>query len=81
MPLTAAFTVNSNGAFFNGLFTVGARAYKGNTLMAQAAILIHELAHIISASGFQSDFGNAKAGSANDNLVNKNCGKLIEGLR
>jgi hypothetical protein len=79
--------VNSNGAFFKAkdstgaLLSVGARGYTGGTLKAQAAILIHELGHILDAAGFTPDFGDAKAGKLNDNLVDKNCGKLIGGLK
>lgn len=87
VPETAAFTVNANGAFFNSTtpdgkrFFVGTLGYVGNTLRGDATILIHELAHTLGAAGFQSDFGNDKAGAANDKLVDKNCGKLIGGLR
>ena len=96
IPLSApiAITVNDTGAFFNAklgdkTFTVGRRAYPGNTLKAQAAILIHELGHRMfengGAAGFQSDGGNTKearaAGRANDQLVDQYCGKLIGGLK
>jgi hypothetical protein len=85
-----AFTVNDQGAFFNAklgdrTFTVGRRAYNGNTLKAQAAILIHELGHLMNetggAAGFQPDAGKKEAGRANDNLVDENCGNLIKSLR
>jgi hypothetical protein len=89
VPLSAAFTVNDVGAFFNQYqngdqtkpFAVGARGYAGNTLRAQATILIHETAHIITVSGFQRDAGIPKAGKANDKLVDRNCRQLIEGLQ
>jgi RHS repeat-associated protein len=81
VPVTAALTVNNNGAFFNSGFKVGAKGYQGGTLQAQATILIHELAHILGAAGFQADNGNPAAGRSNDNLVNQNCGKLIAGLK
>jgi RHS repeat-associated protein len=90
VPGSAAFAVNDNGAFFNSTIngenvTVGPNHYTGGSLQAQAAILIHEIAHIMNpdggAPGFQKDFGNDKAGRSNDNLVNKNCGKLIGGLK
>jgi hypothetical protein len=87
VPSTAALTVNANGAFFQANATAGSRfkvgtpGYIGGTLQAQATILIHELAHILGAAGFQPDAGNATAGSANDKLVNQDCGKLIGGLK
>lgn len=79
------FTVNDIGAFFNAAdtqgrqFVVGTRDYAGNTVRAQLAILLHELAHQITVSGFQNDFGIPKAGKANDKLVDTNCRALIEG--
>jgi hypothetical protein len=90
LPDGAAIAVNDTGAFFNAklgdkTFTVGRRAYTGGTLKAQAAILVHELSHLMKAvggaAGFQSDAGNRKSGRANDKLVNQYCGKLIGGLK
>jgi hypothetical protein len=83
------FTVNDVGAFFNQFaggdqskpFEVGVRNYAGNTLRAQSTMLIHEVAHEITVAGFQSDFGNSKAGKANDKAVDSNCRQLIEGLQ
>jgi len=87
IPSNFAVTVNDNGSFFNAKdssgrsFLVGKRNYSGSTLRAQATILIHETAHLVSASGFQSDFGIPKAGKSNDALVDTNCRSLIEGLQ
>ena len=81
VPADAAFTVNDNGAFFSAGQSVGPRSYQGGTLRAQAQILIHELAHILGAAGVKSDFNDAKAGRANDELVDKKCGKLIRSLK
>jgi RHS repeat-associated protein len=87
VPAGTSITVNSNGAFFNatngsGLtYTVGTQSYTGGTLQAQATILIHELAHVLGVAGFLSDAGNAANGALNDQAVNKNCGKLIGGLK
>jgi hypothetical protein len=90
VPTGVAIAVNDTGAFFNAklgdkTFTVGRRAYTGGTLKGEAAILIHELGHLMNdaggAAGFQPDAGNRKAGRANDKLVDKYCGKLIGGLR
>jgi hypothetical protein len=83
------FTVNDAGSFFNQFvggdqskpFEVGIRKYAGNSLKAQATILIHEVAHQITVSGFQHDFGNPKAEKANDTAVDANCRQLIEGLQ
>jgi RHS repeat-associated protein len=87
VPADAAITVNSTGAFFTTTSTaganwvVGARGYAGGTLRAQATILIHELAHVLGAAGFKSDFGDPGAGRANDRLIDQNCRNLIERLR
>jgi hypothetical protein len=92
VPISAVFTVNDIGGFFNANFPnsppyrgqqqlVGTREYIGNTLRAQAAILIHETAHQITVSGFQDDFGKPKVVKANDKLVDTNCRQLIEGLQ
>jgi len=85
----AVFIVNDNGAFFNQFqngdptkpLTTGKRNYPGNSLRAQATILIHEAAHQIAVAGFQPDFGNPEAGKANDKMVDTNCKQLIEGLK
>lgn len=82
VPVTAAFTVNSNGAFFNSGFTVGPKQYQGGTVQAQLFVVLHELAHMLQtnglgAPGFQNDFGNAAAGRSNDGLIDNHCGDLI----
>jgi hypothetical protein len=92
IPSDFSIAVNDGGAFFQstasngGGFRVGRRNYAGNTLRAHATILIHELAHNLQhanagAVGFQSDLGIPKAGKSNDELVDKNCRALIEGIQ
>jgi hypothetical protein len=84
VPAEFAVTVADNNLFFqagNGAIAVGRRKYSGNTLRGQAAILVHELAHMVGAPGFQHDFGLPKNGAANDALVDTNCRTLIEGIR
>jgi hypothetical protein len=84
LPDGAAMTVNDIGSFFNPTdnqgnpMTEGEREYGGKTPQAQAAILVHEIAHQITVLGFQNDFGKSKAGKENDHLVNTNCRALIE---
>jgi len=71
-----------NPAPYNGApYQVGPRRYLGNTMPAQATILIHETAHQITVAGFQSDFGKKKATNENDKAVDTNCRQLIEGLQ
>jgi hypothetical protein len=83
LPSGAVMTVNDIGAFFNqtdsqGIpLPVGQPNYPGGSPQAQATILVHEIAHQITASGFQPDFGNKRAGKANDHLVNANCNAMI----
>ncbi len=90
IPSNYAITVNDDGAFFSPSFVVGAHNYPGNTLKAQATILIHEMGHLLShansndAVGFQDDFGQSdsdKRAKNNDRLVDHNCKALIEGLQ
>jgi hypothetical protein len=87
-PPAPIFTVNDISAFFNATdnqghpFLVGKQKYPGNTLRAQLAALVHEVAHQITVNGFQDDFGtkeDQKAGRENDRLVDTYCRGLIEG--
>jgi hypothetical protein len=82
LPGDSSITVNSNGACFNSGYTVGSgnTQYNGGTLQAQIFILIHELAHLSGAAGFQSDAGNPSAVASNNALVQKNCGSQIAGV-
>jgi hypothetical protein len=57
---------------------IGEPKYQGGSPQAQSTILVHEIAHQITVSGFQPDFGNKRAGKANDHLVNTNCKTMIE---
>ena len=79
--IDASITINSTGAFFNLAYTVGPSGYKGDSLQAQAFILLHELAHEVGAQGFRPDAGSKEIGKANDKLVDKNCGSEIKGLQ
>jgi hypothetical protein len=92
VPSTFSFTVNDSGAFFNQTdfagreFKYGPNGYPGNTLRAQAAILLHEYGHQLTIgkgtpTAFLSDFGIPKANEFNNKLVNTNCRQLIEGLQ
>lgn len=91
IPAGIITAVNDNSAFLNATtvnsqgqtltFTVGPRSYTGDTLKAQAFILLHELGHGISIAGFQHDNGIPKAGKANDKMVDQNCRSLIEGIQ
>jgi RHS repeat-associated protein len=82
--ILGAFAINAEGAFFNstapggGTLTVGAAKYAGGTPQAQAAILIHELGHVLGLLG--PDYGNNGAGSKNDKTVATNCAGLINSL-
>ena len=92
LPIGIAMTVNNVAGFFNSNAPIGSpyngapfslppRNYQGNTLRAQAATLIHEVAHQISVPGFQPDFGDNKAEKANQKAVDTNCRQLIEALQ
>jgi hypothetical protein len=86
VPDGTLITVNLGGAFLaafsNGqqLPAVGGQ-YNPGTPAAQAAILIHELAHQLMPAGFQNDFRDQAAVNSNDALVSKNCGKLIGSIK
>ena len=91
LPSGTLLTVNASGAFFNatapgGTLTVGAGNYTGGTPQAQAAILIHELAHLTGAAGFVDDASGSPAQNranviANDARVAEHCGGLINAFQ
>jgi len=76
---------NSNSAFFNGglsqVFKVNNGKITGGTAKAQTFIILHELAHALSASGFKNDLNNPQAGKENDNAIDKNCGKTFGNMK
>jgi Zn-dependent oligopeptidase len=87
-------TVNRDGMFFHQKASnnlnfrfLGRKTYPGATLKAEAAILFHELGHLLLLQGFLRDniLGDPKQsklnGIANDNLVDQHCGKLVGGLK
>ena len=76
-----ATTVNDESAFFKSNQKTGARPYPGNTLPAQAAILIHEMGHaVISTPNFLNDRSDPQAEAANNEQVNTYCGEMIDHL-
>ena len=76
---------NADSAFFIGglapIFRANNGRIVGGTARAQTFIILHELAHAVSAGGFHSDYGNSAAGKDNDNLINKNCKKTFESFK
>ena len=80
-PGTAPITVNGTGAFFSNRFTVDQGNLTGGSARAQVFILLHELAHALSAEGFQPDLNKAEAGKANDKLIDTNCKKTLGEFR
>jgi hypothetical protein len=69
----AVITINDSGAFFSNKYTVGPNKLVGGTAAADQFIIAHELAHVLSAPGFQEDAGRTLAGMANDKLVQQHC--------
>jgi len=86
-----AITINANGGLFrphdaitntDNWYDVGGKSYRGGAGSAQAAILLHELAHVMSAadagaSGFLPDFGNQDAHDSNSDLLGEQCRDVI----
>lgn len=86
LPDGVLITVATNGAFFNaganpGFGLPGWVAAGSNAV--QAEILLHELAHDLSAAGFQADGPlqngnpNVAAQTANNGLVMEKCGGVV----
>jgi RHS repeat-associated protein len=82
-PGSMLITVNTSGAFFNSgpASSVGYGVpswITGGSPAAQALILLHELAHVVGAAGFNNnDYGNATAEKNNNTLVMRNCGDIV----
>ncbi len=49
----------------------------GGTSKAQVFVILHELAHAVSAKGFEDDFRNSDAGKRNDDRINDHCRKTL----
>lgn len=59
---------------------IGGAGIAANTDLGQEFILLHEIAHVYSASDFnQNDGGgdNTSAQTDNNNLIPKNCGSIF----
>jgi len=81
VPPGTALVVNRRGAFFTSNQTTANGSIAGGTFQARVFILLHEVAHLQSASNFLSDGGNAAAGHSNDELLKVKCKKLIDWSR
>ena len=81
LPDGMLITVNLNNAFFNSGLTAGyGTNIQGGTAAAMVLILLHELAHITGAQGFNNDDGGANnqaAQTRNNQLVLENCGGVV----
>ena len=89
LPAGMLITVNANGAFFNSgpSSSVGYGIpswIQGGTSAAQVEILLHELAHLVSAANFLDDgplangSPNVDAQTTNNKLVMHNCGDVVK---
>jgi len=81
LPDGMLITVNLNGAFVNsnGIAGYGTNI-QGGTDAAKALILLHELAHLTEAQGFNNNDGGANneaAQTTNNQLVLENCGGVV----
>ncbi|NWG14298.1 MAG: hypothetical protein HXY20_12260 [Acidobacteria bacterium] len=79
LPPGYAIAVNDTGAFFSDNYVVA--GHSGGSSQAQVFILLHEFAHLLEAPGFKPDFESKKAGSANDRLATKHCGKTVNNAK
>ncbi len=87
IPDNNQITISLDGAFFNsgaslGSFNIGGAPaplpYAGGSAGAQAFILLHELAHLISPTGYiGNDYGDSDAERKNNTLVMQNCVGVI----
>jgi RHS repeat-associated protein len=78
-PLGGSITISWTGAYNNrnGSLNGGGGVHAGSD-RAKALILIHELAHLSGAKGFQSDMNNSKAGKENNELLRKECDDTLK---
>jgi len=81
MPPGIIVGINDDGAFFKSISGYNVGGYTGGTSQAQAFIILHEMAHYLSAAGMVSDFGNSTAVAANDALVNQKCGRTLNAAK
>jgi hypothetical protein len=83
VPLS--FVVNDVGSFFQQVFIsgkplkVGEPEFPGGSSQAQNTIVLHEIGHQLTITGFQPDRDDQDAVNANDRLVNKYCQELVNG--
>jgi len=79
---SALLTVNLDGAYFNSGISVGSgvSGINGGSDQAKLFILLHELAHLTGAQGFQSNDSGAAIQSQNNNLLLQHCGNFIKSV-
>jgi RHS repeat-associated protein len=80
-PGYAAMVVNDEGAFFRSGFSVANGSISGGTELARVFILLHELAHGVTAKDFENDYNSRPAGNRNDARVLSNCKKTLDRVR
>jgi hypothetical protein len=77
----AAIVVNNGSAFFRSGYSVNQGKITGGTALAQAFILLHELAHAVDADGFLPDRDDRHAGMSNDRKIEQNCDKTLRNFQ
>ena len=82
LPAGIVIAVNDLGLFFNASLIYTAGGHVGGTPNAQVFILLHELGHLTHAFGATDNDagpGNEANGRANDAIINRECGGMVNG--
>jgi len=79
----ALLTVNLSGAYFSGSEPVGnlVHGINGGSNQAKLFILLHELAHLTQADGFQPEDNGRDLQNQNNSILLNKCGDFIASVR
>jgi hypothetical protein len=78
LPYSYLITYNDTGGFFVPTANNIGGQYVGGSAQAQVFIAVHELAHYFNSAGIVPDYGNQSLVQANDALVRRYCGRLLD---
>src|SRR5208282_3200794 len=81
LPVGVIVAFNDDSVFFTDIPGYNNGGFEGGTNQSRVLTVIHELGHMLDATGIMDDFASQDKVNANNDLVKKNCGATVKAAK
>src|SRR5208282_995122 len=81
LPVGVIVAFNDGSVFFTDIPGYNNGGFEGGTNQSRVLTVIHELGHMLDATGIMDDFASQDKVNANNDLVKKNCGATVKAAK